>query len=163
MRIILLNFCQGPRLNPWIRLLTRQRSLAAIHKPADSSVVPSQQNSQVLSNILTMWHYRLGHPATSIVGNIIMSNSHVPNRNKMELPFCSARSLGKIQKFAFLLHLTNILLFISSHRLVGSLTYPSSNGYRYYMHFTDDYTKFMWLYLLRNKSEGFQTYCNFKT
>lgn len=93
-----------------------KKSCCHIHKPADFSVVSSQQNSQVLSNILTMWHNSLGHPATSIVRIIMLS---CPNRNKMESPICSACCFGKLQKFAFPLHLMNILLFINSHRLVG--------------------------------------------
>lgn len=36
------------------------------------------------------------------------------------------------------------------------------NGYKYYIHFIDDYSKFTWLYLLRTKSKAFNTFCNFK-
>lgn len=45
---------------------------------------------------------------------------------------------------------------------MGPSPTPSSNGYRSYIHFLDDCTKFTWLYLLQNKSNAFATFCNFK-
>jgi hypothetical protein len=38
----------------------------------------------------------------------------------------------------------------------------SFNGYRYYILFVDDYTRFNWLYLLKQKSDVFTTFKNFK-
>ena len=47
--------------------------------------------------------------------------------------------------------------------LWGPTHVPSSSGYRYYVHFVDAYSKFTWLYLLKNKSDVIQTFINFKT
>ena len=38
---------------------------------------------------------------------------------------------------------------------------PSTNGNKYMMTFIDDYTRMCWVYLLKNKSDGFQTFKNF--
>lgn len=93
-----------------------------------------------------------------------MFNCNVHN-NKMESSFCSACSLVKLKKIPFPsssdeyptpLHLIHTDLW-------GPSPTPNSNGYRYYIHFIDDYTIFTWLYILRNKSEAFQTFGNFKT
>jgi hypothetical protein len=40
---------------------------------------------------------------------------------------------------------------------------PESIGrYKYYVSFVDDYSKFMWIYLLKNKSEVFQKFHEFQ-
>ena len=38
---------------------------------------------------------------------------------------------------------------------------PSANGNKYIMTFIDDYTRMCWVYLLKNKSDAFQTFKNF--
>ena len=40
---------------------------------------------------------------------------------------------------------------------------PSANGNKYMMAFIDDYTRMCWVYLLKNKSNAFQTFKNFHT
>ena len=40
---------------------------------------------------------------------------------------------------------------------------PSANGNKYIMTFIDDYTRMCWVYLLKNKSNAFQTFKNFHT
>lgn len=47
--------------------------------------------------------------------------------------------------------------------LWGPSPTPSLNGYRYYIHLIDECTKFTWIYMLRNRSEVFKTFCHFKT
>ena len=37
----------------------------------------------------------------------------------------------------------------------------SANGNKYMMTFIDDYTRMCWVYLLKNKSDAFQTFNNF--
>ena len=37
----------------------------------------------------------------------------------------------------------------------------SANGNKYMMAFIDDYTRMCWVYLLKNKSDAFQTFKNF--
>jgi transposase InsO family protein len=44
----------------------------------------------------------------------------------------------------------------------GPAPITSSNGYRYYILFVDDYTRFSWSYLLKHKSNVFTTFKNFK-
>ena len=38
---------------------------------------------------------------------------------------------------------------------------PSVNGNKYLMNFVDDYSRMCWVYLLKTKSEAFQTFKNF--
>ena len=45
--------------------------------------------------------------------------------------------------------------------LCGPMHVPSANGNKYMMTFIDDYTRMCWVYLLKNKSDVFQTFKNF--
>ncbi|XP_073019466.1 uncharacterized protein [Primulina eburnea] len=40
---------------------------------------------------------------------------------------------------------------------------PSINNYRYFLLFVDDYTRMMWVYILKEKSEAFPKFIEFKT
>ena len=46
--------------------------------------------------------------------------------------------------------------------LWGLAPIQSYNGFRYYLVIVDDYTKFCWVYLLKNKSDTFTTFQQFK-
>jgi hypothetical protein len=46
--------------------------------------------------------------------------------------------------------------------LWGPAPIQSYNGFRYYLVIVDDYTKFCWVYLLKNKSDTFTTFQQFK-
>ena len=43
----------------------------------------------------------------------------------------------------------------------GPMPIPFTNGNKYMMTFVDDYTRMCWVYLLKNKSEAFETFKNF--
>jgi transposase InsO family protein len=45
--------------------------------------------------------------------------------------------------------------------LCGHMPVPSANGNKYMMHFIDHYTKMCWVYLLKDKSQAFETFINF--
>ena len=45
--------------------------------------------------------------------------------------------------------------------LCGPMPIPSTNGNKYLMTFVDDYSRMCWVYLLKTKSEPFQTFKNF--
>ena len=44
----------------------------------------------------------------------------------------------------------------------GPAPVNSSNGYRYYLLFVDDFSRFSWLFLLKHKSEVLTTFKHFK-
>jgi hypothetical protein len=41
--------------------------------------------------------------------------------------------------------------------MCGSMPIPSENGNKYIMYLIDDYTKMCWVYLLKEKSQDFET------
>ena len=77
---------------------------------------------------------------------------------------CKACCLGKI-------HMLPFPTFISEYQEPLQLVYSdlwgpslvqSSNGYKYYIYFVDAFSRYTWIYLLRNKYNSFQTFQNFK-
>lgn len=113
-------------------------------------------------NNFSLWHNRLGHPSTKVVKSIL-AHRDISCVNKCDSHFCSACCLGKITRFPFpsSQNQTTSPLQLVHTDLWGPSPTPSVNGYKYYIHFLDDYFKFTWLYLLRTKSKAFNTFCNF--
>lgn len=84
---------------------------------------------------------------------------------KQLIPFVLLVILEKFTNFLFLTLLLPILILDSLFILTCGVPLPLLliNGYRYYVHFIDNYSKFTWDYLLRSKSETFQMFLNFKS
>lgn len=117
----------------------------------------SPQQCPSLYSIFKVWHNRLGHSSSSIV-KTVMPSCNVQNINKIDYSFCSACCLGKVHKFSFLSTWNE---YPAPLRLIhtnvwGPSPIPSFSGYKYYMHFIDDYTKFTWIYLLEISLEHFK-------
>jgi hypothetical protein len=102
------------------------------------------------------WHSRLGHPSPSIVQRVLSSNNlpvlgkfssdlvcDVCQKGKMhQLPYPKSSSVSK-----FPLE----LVFLD----VWGSTPKSVRRFKYYVSFIDDFSKFMWIYLIKHKSVVF--------
>lgn len=129
-----------------------------------ASIESSKKNHDLSSTAFYQWHNRLRHHAHNTVKSIMIS-CNVPPNNKMHYAFCSAYCLGTIHNFPFPLssnEYSSPLQLFHTDLWAPSPT-PSSNGNRYYIHFIDECTNFTWVYMLRDKSEAFKTFCHFKT
>ena len=116
------------------------------------------------SSTISLWHDKLGHPSFKIV-QTVMSLCKLSKFNKI-LPdsVCKACCIGKIHMLPFP---TSIYEYQEPLQLVysdlwGPSPVQSSNGYKYYVCFVDAFSRYNWIYLLRNKSNSFQTFQNFK-
>uniref|UniRef100_A0A803QDW0 GAG-pre-integrase domain-containing protein n=1 Tax=Cannabis sativa TaxID=3483 RepID=A0A803QDW0_CANSA len=122
-------------------------------------------NTSVQNNF-TLWHNRLGHPSEKVVQTVLRS-CNIPSVNKdSQFSICSACCLGKIHKFPFPKVSSTIIsepLKLVVSDLWGPSHTPSFNGYKYYIHFVDAYSRFTWLYLLKNKSDALKTFQHFKS
>ena len=128
------------------------------------SVHVSDLKSQNGSSTVGIWHDRLGHPYFKIV-QTVMSLFKLSEFNKI-LPdsVCKACCLGKIHMLSFPISLSEYQepLQLVYSNLWGPSHVQSSNGYKYYICFVDAFSRHTWIYLLRNKSDSFQTFQNFK-
>ncbi|PKU63556.1 Retrovirus-related Pol polyprotein from transposon TNT 1-94 [Dendrobium catenatum] len=57
---------------------------------------------------------------------------------------------------------TNNLFALVHSDIWGPFSIPSSHGFRYYISFIDDFSKFTWIYPIINKSEAFSKFIEFQ-
>ena len=77
--------------------------------------------------------------------------------------FCVACYIGKSHRLPYSLSQT---IYFATLKLIyndlwGPSHIPSSNGSSYYISFVDAYSKFTWIYFLKNKSETFSIFQQF--
>ena len=118
-------------------------------------------NSNLSSSLL--WHARFGHISYDNIR--IMKQKGVQGLPTIprKLSPCDACILGKHSKQPF-----NDSMFQASRKLClihsdlcGSMPVPSKNGNKYIMTFIDDFMRMCWVYLLKAKSQAFDTFRNF--
>jgi hypothetical protein len=69
----------------------------------------------------------------------------------------------KVINFRIQSHLVSLLfLFNLCVSDVWGPALASAVRFKYYVSFVDDYSKFTWIYLLKNKSDVFQKFCEFQ-
>ncbi|KAJ0536362.1 putative RNA-directed DNA polymerase [Helianthus annuus] len=108
-------------------------------------------SSVVKSNL---WHSRLGHPSDQVLAALkddlnVNSIEHGPcdvcHRSKqVRVPF--PLSDHKSRELGDLVHLD----------LWGPYKIPSYEGYKYFLTVVDDFTRSVWCYMLKNKTEVFE-------
>ncbi|KAI0492719.1 hypothetical protein KFK09_026995 [Dendrobium nobile] len=114
-------------------------------------------NSRLLSNVTqalhtarsisTPWHARLGHPNARKLQHLANT---VPDITLSSLNVCVSCNMSKSHKQPFV---TSTSVCHKPFELVhsdvwGPAPTPSTQGYRYYVVFIDEFTRFTWLYLL---------------
>ena len=98
------------------------------------------------------WHKRLGHPSDKILNHVLdFSNSNCIN--------CDICKLAKQTRLPFSLSSSRSeASFDLVHSDVwGPTPINSYNGFKYFVIFIDDFSRAIWLYLLKSKDEVF--YC----
>lgn len=105
-----------------------------------------------LKTSLSEWHSRLGHPNSQTLNHIVSSFS-LPVSLLSHSP-CNSCSSNKSHKLPFsqtTLSSSRPLDVIFSD--VWTSPIQSVDGYKYYILFVDHFTRYTWLYPLKNKSQ----------
>jgi histone deacetylase 1/2 len=99
------------------------------------------------------WHRRLGHPSPQVV-NSILSLNKLPFCNSEHAHMCNACRQAKSHQLPFPLstHVSTSPLELIHTDVWGPAT-VSVGGFKYYVSFIDDFSKFTWIYLLHAKSD----------
>jgi transposase InsO family protein len=111
-----------------------------------------------------VWHFRLRHPSSDVVTRVVQGNK-LPlaqfdfNKNVV----CGSCQLGKGKKppFHASTRISTCPLEVI-HTDIWTSPVLSMSGYKYYVVFVDDYSRFSWIYPLHTKSETFETFVKFK-
>lgn len=111
-----------------------------------------------------VWHQRLGHPHKEIL-QLLSNRSSIVINKRVSQSLCDACQLGKSCKLPFLSSET-----VSSKPLDkvhcdlwGQSPVVSSQGFKYYVIFVDDFSKFTWFYPLKLKSDFYTVFLRFQT
>lgn len=119
-------------------------------------------------NVNELWHQRLGHTNYNFI-------QHMANQNMVEgLPpgikflekdhVCDACVRGKLSRSSFPTsqNRSSAPLEIVHSDVWGPAQLSSNGGNRYFVSFIDDFSRHMWVYFLKYKSNVFETFRIFK-
>ena len=86
---------------------------------------------------------------------------------QMSLPkeMCKECLKGKQPRNSFKSSITarsTYLLYVVHSDVCGSIEVPSLGGNRYFCTFVDEYSRMMWIYLIKHKSEVFEVFKQYK-
>uniref|UniRef100_A0A2N9GHZ2 Integrase catalytic domain-containing protein n=1 Tax=Fagus sylvatica TaxID=28930 RepID=A0A2N9GHZ2_FAGSY len=110
-----------------------------------------------------LWHSRLGHPSARILTSLFPTlHSNFLSKNVLE--HCHHCLAGKMHQLPFPISNKHAVFpFELVHAdLWGPAPVVSTNAFRYYLVLVDDFTKFTWVYLLKNKSDTLTLFTQFR-
>lgn len=136
------------------------QEVPAVH----SLSLPDLPSSSSSSLDLALWHNRLGHPTLDVVKSTLNS-CNIPFVSMNDQSPCHPCFISKAHKLSY--SLSN---FVSDHPLelihsdlCGSSPVISRNGFACFVSFIDHFSRFTWIYLLKNKSDVSSVFKQFKS
>ena len=141
-----------------------KNSSAASVSPTSPDALPSVFTSSCnVASSLDLWHKRLGHCAYPIVKKILLK-CNLPSTSMKSDFLCDSCCIAKSHKLPYSPSLTQYTapLELIHSDLWGPAPITSRNGFRYYVNFVDQYSRFTWFYLLKTKNELLSVFQHFK-
>jgi hypothetical protein len=106
------------------------------------------------------WHRRLGHPDPDALSNL--SRSSFISCTNTTHDFCHACQLGKHTRLPFSSSSSHAeKAFDLLHLDLWTSPIVSASNLKYYLVILDDFTHYLWTFLLKQKSDTFTTLSNF--
>ncbi|KAL0319620.1 UNVERIFIED_CONTAM: hypothetical protein Sradi_5223500 [Sesamum radiatum] len=108
---------------------------------------------------LVIWHARLGRISKDRIRRLVDSKS-LEIDNLHHLPTCESCLKGKMSNKPFVGQsaIANGLLDLVHTNVCGPLSIPARGGFFYFITFTDDHSRYGYVYLMRYKSEAFRRF-----
>jgi hypothetical protein len=159
-------------LHPYSFLIKDQvMKRVLLHGPCRGGLYPLHSISPTIQKLILSaikpssqrWHLRLGHPSRDIVLCVIKSNSLSCSSFESSDSVCDACLQAKAHQLPYpqsSRQSTAPLQLVFSD--VWGPAIDSFDNKKYYISFIDDYSKFIWIYLLRYKSEVFKFFKEFQ-
>lgn len=130
-------------------------------------IYPESLNIETENENLKLWHKRYGHICNENMKKLIKNNavdglSNLKISSRVE--FCEACVSGKSTRKRFgIRNKAKRLLEIIHSDVAGPITPTAHDGGKYFVSFIDDYSNFVYVYIIKTKSEVFdcfREYCN---
>ncbi|KAI4303367.1 hypothetical protein MLD38_039008 [Melastoma candidum] len=142
---------------------TKTGSLYVLH---GSTVTGSAAISSSLSesDSAKLWHMRLGHMSENSM-SALSNRGLLPVQSIGKLDFCEHCVFGKQKRVSFntAVHQTKGTLDYIHSDLWGPAQVTSKGGCIYFLTLIDDFSRKVWIYFLKNKSDVFDTFKQWKT
>ncbi|KAJ0464501.1 putative RNA-directed DNA polymerase [Helianthus annuus] len=110
-----------------------------------------------------LWHKRLGHVGLDTLGRMVKQKlvDGLPDLEVNKDGVCSGCQYGKASQLPFKpsTHKSTTALELVHSDVFGPVKQPSMQGFRYMIAFIDDFSRFTWIYFMKEKSEAL---CKFK-
>ena len=115
-------------------------------------------------NNTLLWHCRLGHISEARINKLYKEKFFDPFDYE-SLETCESCLMGKMTKIPFSGHgeRTNELLGLVHMDVCGPMTTQARGGYSYFITFTDDLSRFGYVYLMKHKSEAFDKFKEYQS
>ena len=117
---------------------------------------------------LILLHIKFGYPTSTVLMHLLKTCKQVKVSQKSILSpvysICEACQLGKAHKqhFSTIETKTTQVLELIHIDFLGPSPTTSRNGFKYYISFVDDYSRYTWVYPLKLKLEAFEVFKLFK-
>ena len=113
-------------------------------------------------NTMFMWHCRLGHIGIKRMKKL-HSDGLLESLVFKNLDTCETCLLGKMTKtpFSGIMECAADLLGIIHTDVCGPMNVSTHNGYHYFVTFTDDLSRYGYIYVMKHKSETFEKFKEF--
>ena len=110
-----------------------------------------------------LWHMRLGHAGERSLQTLAMQGL-LKGEKTCKLDFCEQCVLGKQKrvKFGTAIHNTKGILDYIHTDVWGPTKAASLGGKHYFVTFVDDFSRRVWVYMLKSKDEVFETFLVWK-
>ena len=153
--------CSGLLINGLYFLTPMSYSINSIENTYDEQFPLSKKRK--VSNETYVWHLRLGHINSSRIHGLVKSG--ILNSLIFEpIPVCESCLEGKMTKRPFKAkgNRATIQLEMVHTDVCGPMSIQARGGYEYFITFTDDYSRYGYVYLMRHKSEAFDKFREYK-
>ena len=110
-------------------------------------------------NMTYLWHCRLGHINEKRISKL-HKDKFLNSFDFESFEICKSCLLGKMTKDPFTGHSERVtdLLGLIHTDVCGPLSIAARGGYQYFITFTDDFSRYGYVFLMRHKSESFEMF-----
>ncbi|KAJ9561441.1 hypothetical protein OSB04_006601 [Centaurea solstitialis] len=128
-------------------------------KDNNSEIYHISKRSKDIEDQTYLWHCRLGHINKKRV-ELLLKGGFLGNFDYKPFDICESCLSGKMTKQPFNSEnerATDLLEIIHTD-VCGPFSHVARGGYRYFITFTDDFSRYGYVYLMRHKSETFEKF-----
>jgi hypothetical protein len=128
-----------------------------------SETPPNKNSLTTVKPSMARWHQQLGHASSPIVHRVVSQNNLSHSKENLEESVCDACQRAKSHQLPF--HLSVSVSEEPLDLVFSDVWGPASScvgRFKYYVSFIDNFSKFTWIYLLKNKSDVFQKFKDFQ-